>query len=306
MAFVHLQVHSEFSVLQSSARLDGILAAAAEENAPAVALTDHGAMFGILEIQTRGKHMNKARKEKGLPPVKTIYGCHIYVDTSSANQKDPITFERLTLLVENEKGYYNLLRIVSFRYEDGDRWAEIPSVPLSVIEEHKEGIIAIAGDYFSKYGQSVAAGRNSVAREYMEALDKIFDHDHLYISVCDNGVPQQKLLNDFNVQLAGELGREIVAVADVHYIKAEDAEAHKVLRCISLKETLNGFDDKRFPTDKFYFRSEAEMVELFGHIPGAIENTVKIAERCNYTVKTGIGDEFWPRFKIPEDFLASD
>ena len=306
MAFVHLQVHSEFSVLQSSARLDGILAAAADENAPAVALTDHGAMFGILEIQTRGKDMNKARKEKGLPPVKTIYGCHIYVDTSSANQKDPMTFERLTLLVENEAGYYNLLRIVSYRYEDGDRWAEIPSVPLSVIEEHKEGIIAIAGDFFSKYGQNVASGRNSVAREYMEALDKIFDHDHLYISVCDNGVPAQKLLNDYNVQLAGELGREIVAVADVHYIKAEDAEAHKVLRCISLKETLNGFDDKRFPTDKFYFRSEAEMVELFGNIPGAIENTVKIAERCNYTVKTGIGDEFWPRFKIPEDFLASD
>ncbi len=306
MAFVHLQVHSEFSVLQSSARLDGILAAAADENAPAVALTDHGAMFGILEIQTRGKDMNKARKEKGLPPVKTIYGCHIYVDTSSANQKDPTTFERLTLLVENEAGYYNLLRIVSYRYEDGDRWAEIPSVPLSVIEEHKEGIIAIAGDFFSKYGQSVVAGRNSVAREYMEALDKIFDHDHLYISVCDNGVQGQKLLNEYNVKLAGELGREIVAVADVHYIKPEDAQAHKVLRCISLKETLNGFDDKRFPTDKFYFRSEAEMVELFGHIPGAIENTVKIAERCNYTVKTGIGDEFWPRFKIPEDFLASE
>ena len=306
MAFVHLQVHSEFSVLQSSARLDGILAAAAEENAPAVALTDHGAMFGILEIQTRGKDLNKARKEKGLPPVKTIYGCHIYVDTSSANQKDPTTFERLTLLVENEAGYYNLLRIVSYRYEDGDRWAEIPSVPLSVIEEHKEGIIAIAGDFFSKYGQSVVAGRNSVAREYMEALDKIFDHDHLYISVCDNGVPQQKLLNDFNVQLAGELGREIVAVADVHYIKPEDAQAHKILRCISLKVTLNGFEDKRFPTEKFYFRTEQEMVELFGHIPGAIENTVKIAERCNYTVKTGIGDEFWPRFKIPDEFLSSD
>ena len=307
MAFVHLQVHSEFSVLQSSARLDGILAAAADENAPAVALTDHGAMFGILEIQTRGKDMNKARKEKGLPPVKTIYGCHIYVDTSSANQKDPITFERLTLLVENEAGYYNLLRIVSYRYEDGDRWAEIPSVPLSVIEEHKEGIIAIAGDFFSKYGQSVAAGRNSVAREYMEALDKIFDHDHLYISVCNNGVQGQKLLNDYNVKLAGELGREIVAVGDVHYIKPEDAEAHKILRCIALKETLNGFDDKHFPDNgKFYFRSEAEMVEMFGHIPGAIENTVKIAERCNYTVKTGIGDEFWPRFKIPEDFLSSD
>ena len=306
MAFVHLQVHSEFSVLKSSARLDGILEAAAAENAPAVALTDHGAMFGILEIQTRGKDLNKARKEQGLPPVKTIYGCHVYVDSPSANQKDPTTFERLTLLVENEVGYYNLLRIVSFRYEDGDRWAEIPSVPLSVVNEHKEGIIAIAGDFFSRYGENVAAGRNSQAREYMESLDKIFDRDHLYLSVCDNGIPQQKLVNDYNVQLAGELGREVVAVADVHYIKQEDAQAHKVLRCISLKETLNDFKDKRFPTDQFYFRTEEEMVALFGNIPGAIENTVKIADRCNFTVKTGIGDEFWPRFKIPDEFLASE
>ena len=306
MAFVHLQVHSEFSVLKSSARLNGILDAAAADNAPAVALTDHGAMFGILEIQTRGKDLNKKRKEQGLPPIKTIYGCHIYVDSSSASQKDPTTFERLTLLVENEKGYYNLLRIVSYRYEESDRWAEIPSVPLEVVNQHKEGLIAIAGDFFSRYGQNVAAGRNSLAREYMDALDKIFDRDHLYISVCDNGVPQQKLVNEFNVQLAKEMGREVVAVADVHYIKSEDAMAHKVLRCISLKTTLNDFTDARFPTDQFYFRSEEEMVKLFGHIPGAIENTVKIAERCNFTVKTGIGDDFWPRFKIPEEFLASE
>jgi DNA polymerase-3 subunit alpha len=292
--------------LKSSARLDGILDAAAADNAPAVALTDHGAMFGILEIQTRGKDLNKKRKEQGLPPIKTIYGCHIYVDSSSASQKDPTTFERLTLLVENEKGYYNLLRIVSYRYEESDRWAEIPSVPLEVVNQHKEGLIAIAGDFFSRYGQNVAAGRNSQAREYMDALDKIFDRDHLYISVCDNGVPQQKLVNEFNVQLAKEMGREVVAVADVHYIKSEDAMAHKVLRCISLKTTLNDFTDARFPTDQFYFRSEEEMVKLFGHIPGAIENTVKIAERCNFTVKTGIGDDFWPRFKIPEEFLASE
>ena len=306
MAFVHLQVHSEFSVLQSSARLDDILAAAANDNAPAVALTDHGAMFGILEIQTRGKDLNKKRKEQGLPPVKTIYGCHVYIDSPSASQKDPTTFERLTLLVENEKGYYNLLRIVSYRYEDGDRWAEVPSVPLEVVNQFKEGLIAIAGDFFSRYGQNVAAGRNSQAREYMDALDKIFDRDHLYLSVSDNGVPQQNALNQYNVQIAGEMGREVVAVADVHYIKPEDALPHKVLRCIALKSTLNDFTDKRFPTDQFYFRSEEEMRKLFGDIPGAIDNTVKIAERCSFTVKTGIGDEFWPRFKIPEDFLASE
>lgn len=306
MAFVHLQTHSEFSVLQASARLDDILDAAAKDNAPAIALTDHGAMFGILEFQTRGQGLNKGRKGEGLPPLKTLYGCHVYIDTPSATSKDTLTYERLTLLVENEKGYYNLLRIVSYRYEDGDRWAEVPSVPLETVAQFNEGIIAIAGDFFSKYGQSVAAGRNSVAREYMDRLDKIFDHDHLYFSVCDNGVPQQKLVNDFTVQLANELGREIVAVGDVHYIKREDAQAHKILRCISTKTTLAESNDKRFPTDGFYYQTEEEMVAKFGHIPGAIENTVKIAERCSYTVKTGIGDEFWPRFKIPEDFLSSE
>ncbi|MCQ2102909.1 MAG: DNA polymerase III subunit alpha [Fibrobacter sp.] len=306
MAFVHLQTHSEFSVLQASARLDDILAAAADNNAPAIALTDHGAMFGILEFQTRGQGLNKKRKEKDLPPIKTIYGCHVYIDTPSASSKDTLTYERLTLLVENQEGYYNLLRIVSYRYEDGDRWAEVPSVPLETVEQFKGGIIAIAGDFFSKYGQSVAAGRNSVAREYMERLDKIFDHDHLYFSVCDNDIPQQKAVNDYTVQLANELGREIVAVGDVHYIKKEDAQAHKILRCISTKTTLAESNDKRFPTDGFYYKTEKEMVDAFGHIPGAIENTVKIAERCSYTVKTGIGDEFWPRFAIPKDFLEGE
>lgn len=306
MAFVHLQVHSEFSILQSSARLDDIFAAAAEDNAPAVALTDHGAMFGILEFQERGKALNKKRKEKGLPPIKTVLGCHVYVDTSGSTQKDTTTYERLTLLVENKEGYYNLLRIVSFRYEESDRWAEIPSVPLSVVAEHKAGLIAIAGDYFSRYGQNVAAGREAPARDFMFELDKIFDRDHLYLSVCDNGIEQQGRVNDFNVQLAEELGRGIVAVGDVHYIKREDSLAHKALRCIALTEKLKTFEDKRFPSDKFYFRTEAEMRELFGNIPGAIENTVAIAERCNFEVVTGIGDDFWPRFEIPKEFLASE
>ena len=306
MAFVHLQVHSEFSILQSSARLDDIFAAAAEDNAPAVALTDHGAMFGILEFQERGKALNKKRKEKGLPPIKTVLGCHVYVDTAGSTQKDTTTYERLTLLVENKEGYYNLLRIVSFRYEESDRWAEIPSVPLSVVAEHKAGLIAIAGDYFSRYGQNVAAGREAPARDFMFELDKIFDRDHLYLSVCNNGIELQGRVNDFNVQLAEELGRGIVAVGDVHYIKREDSLAHKALRCIALTEKLKTFEDKRFPSDKFYFRTEAEMRELFGNIPGAIENTVAIAERCNFEVVTGIGDDFWPRFEIPKEFLASE
>ena len=306
MAFVHLQVHSEFSILQSSARLDDIFAAAAADNAPAVALTDHGAMFGILEFQERGKALNKKRKEKGLPPIKTVLGCHVYVDSPGSTQKDTTTYERLTLLVENKEGYYNLLRIVSFRYEESDRWAEIPSVPLSVVAEHKAGLIAIAGDYFSRYGQNVAAARETPARDFMFELDKIFDRDHLYLSVCNNGIELQGRVNDLNVRLAEELGRGIVAVGDVHYIKQQDAQAHKALRCIALTEKLKTFEDKRFPSDKFYFRTEAEMRELFGHIPGAIENTVSIAERCNFEVVTGIGDDFWPRFEIPKEFLASE
>ena len=306
MSFVHLQVHSEFSILKSSARLDDIFSAAEADNAPAIALTDHGAMFGILEFQTRGKALNKKRKEKGLPPIKTIYGCHIYVDTSGANFKDPSTYERLTLLVENEKGYYNLLRIVSYRYEESKRWEEIPSVPLEIIEAHKEGIIAIAGDFFSRYGINVSAGREAPAKAFMESLTKIFDREHLYFSLCDNGIAAQKTLNLFTTALAKEFDRELVAVGDVHYIRREDAAAHKALRCIALVEKFKEFADKRFPTDQFYYRTEAEMRELFPDHPEAIENSNKIAERCFFEVKTGIGDDFWPRYAIPKEFLESE
>ena len=306
MSFVHLQLHSEFSILKSSARLDDIFAAAAADNAPAVALTDHGAMFGILEFQERGKALNKKRKEKDLPPIKTIFGCHVYLDTPGANAKEPQTYDRLTLLVENEAGYYNLLRIVSYRYEESKRWAEIPSVPLSVVEEHHEGLIAIAGDYFSRYGSCAVSGKEAQARAFMESLCKIFDREHLYFSLCDNGVALQKTLNLFTTSLAREFDRELVAVGDVHYIKREDASAHKALRCIALVEKFKEFNDRRFPTENFYFRSEAEMRSLFPDTPEAIDNTVKIAERCHFEVKTGIGDDFWPRYRIPKEFLESE
>ncbi|MFA6835859.1 MAG: DNA polymerase III subunit alpha [Fibrobacteraceae bacterium] len=306
MSFVHLQVHSEFSILQASARLDDILAAAAADNAPAVALTDNGNMFGTLEFQERGKDFNKKRKEAGLPPLKTIIGCHIYVDAQGASPRDLDSFERLTLLVENKEGYYNLLRIVSYRYEDSSRWSEVPSVPLDVVEAHKVGLFAIAGDFFSRYGVNAAAGREKPARAYIEALDKIFDHDHFYLSLCDNGIEAQRTVNLFTISLAKELGRELVAVNDVHYSRREDSLAHKALRCISLVEKLKEFDDKRFPTDQFHFRTEMEMQELFGNVPNALENTVKIAERCNFSVRTGIGDDFWPKYKIPEGFADAD
>lgn len=306
MSFVHLQLHSEFSVLQSSARLDDIFAAAAADNAPAVALTDHGTMFGILEFQERGKALNKKRKEKGLSPIRTVLGCHVYIDTPGCNPRDVQSYERLTLLVENETGYYNLLRIVSYRYEESSRWSEIPSVPLSVVEAHRDGLIALAGDYFSRYGSNAVAGREAQARAYIESLDRIFDSDHLYLSVCDNGIALQKTLNLFTVSLAKELSRELVAIGDVHYIKREDAVAHKALRCISLVEKFKEFTDRRFPTDQFYFRSESEMRSLFADFPEAIDNTEKIASRCQFEVKTGIGDDFWPRYQIPKEFLESE
>lgn len=306
MSFVHLQLHSEFSVLQASARLDDIFAAAAADNAPAVALTDHGTMFGILEFQERGKALNKKRKEKGLAPIRTILGCHVYIDTPGCNPRDTQSYERLTLLVENETGYYNLLRIVSYRYEESARWAETPSVPLSVVDAHKEGLIAIAGDYFSRYGSNAVAGREAQARAYIESLDKIFDHGHLYLSICDNGIALQKTLNLFTVSLAKELSRELVAVGDVHYIKREDSNAHKALRCIALVEKFKEFTDRRFPTDQFYFRTESEMRSLFADFPEALDNTEKIALRCHFEVKTGIGDDFWPRYQIPKEFLESE
>lgn len=306
MSFVHLQTHSEFSLLRSSCRIHELLAEAVKNNQPAVALTDHGNMFGVLEFYMQALSLNKDRKKNGLPPIKALLGSHIYVATSTANTKEESSYHRLTLIAKTNEGYRNLLKIVSYCYEDAEQWNEIPAVPLDYIREKSAGLIALAGDFFSRFGLDILNQKEDLARQYLVDLSSIFDSESLYFMVQDQEIEGQKKVNAFMLQASEELHRGLVAVNNVHYIEKGDAPAHKVLRCIALAEKLQNFNDPLYPTDKFYFKTTEEMKSAFREYPQAIENTVKIAEQCDITIKTNCGSEFWPQFKFPDQFKDSD
>lgn len=313
MAFVHLQTHSEFSICRATCRIKDLLSKAAELGQPAVALTDHGGMYGILEFYMEAKAMNKARKKEGLAPITPILGCHIFVDHDAANKKDEATYQRLTLLAENSEGYYNLLKVVSYCYDVADRWREIPGVPVDFIKEKSAGMIAIAGDYFSRFGTDVLAGRQEAAAQYLDLLREAFDDSHFYLALEDQGLPGQRTLNEFLEAYAAKNGVGLVAANNVHYIERDDADAQKVLRCIGLGKKLAEFDDALYPTKDFYFRTEEEMRALFPEHPEAIDNTAKIAERCKVTIWTTSDadeahpkDQFWPKYQLPAEYADSD
>src|SRR5574344_150580 len=306
MSFVHLQTHSEFSLLRSSCRIHELLAEAIKDNQPAVALTDHGNMFGILEFYMQARSLNKSRQKEGLPPIKALLGSHIYIATSTSMTKEEQGYQRLTLIAKTNDGYRNLLKIVSYCYEDAEQWSEVPAVPLEFIREKSKGLIALAGDFFSRFGSDVLNQKEDIANQYLTDLCSIFDSESLFFIVQDQEIEGQKKVNAFIAQASRDLHRGLVAVNNVHYIEKGDAPAHKVLRCIALAEKLQNFSDPLFPTDKFYFKTTEEMVSAFKEYPEAIENTVKIAEQCDITIQTDCGDQFWPQFKFPDEFKDSD
>lgn len=306
MSFVHLQTHSEFSLLRSTCRVKELLHEAIQNNQPAIALTDHGNMFGILEFYMEAQKLNKERQNQGLSPINAILGSHIYVEASTANTKEEQSYHRLTLLVKSNEGYQNLLKIVSYCYEDDELYKEIPAVPLEFIQKHSEGLFALAGDYFSRFGTDVLSGKKELAKEYFVSLTQIFDRDHLYFTIQNQNLENQSLLNAAVIEFSKELDRALVAVNNVHYIKEDDAQLHKILRCIQAAEKIQDFEDFLYPGNQYYFKSTEKMIEDFKEYPEAISNTVKIAEQCSVVIKTNCGDEFWPQYKFPSEFSDAD
>ena len=177
---------------------------------------------------------------------------------------------------------------------------------MEFIREKSKGLIALAGDFFSRFGSDVLNQKEDIANQYLTDLCSIFDSESLFFIVQDQEIEGQKKVNAFIAQASRDLHRGLVAVNNVHYIEKGDAPAHKVLRCIALAEKLQNFSDPLFPTDKFYFKTTEEMVSAFKEYPEAIENTVKIAEQCDITIQTDCGDQFWPQFKFPDEFKDSD
>ncbi len=289
MAFTHLHVHTEYSLLDGAAPIDKIVARAKELGMDSLAITDHGTMFGVIDFY-------KECKKQGIHPV---IGSEIYTAARGYQDKDPALDKNqghLVLLAKNQTGYQNLMKIVSLGYTKGFYYK--PRVDKDVLREYSEGIIALsaclAGDVQQRMLLKDYAGAKKEALEFLE----IFGEGNFYLELQDQGLTEEADILPLMKQLHEETGIPFVATNDVHYVNREDAEAHDVLLCIQTATTVDDEKRMRFPNDQFYLKSESEMEKLFAGIPGACENTHKIAMECQVDFEFG-------KLHLP-DFVAPD
>ncbi len=289
MGFAHLHVHTEYSFLDGLCRLDALLAKAKEQGMTAVAITDHGAMYGVVDFY-------KKAKAAGIHPV---IGCEVYTAGVSMHDRSHENGNRtghLVLLAENMTGYKNLVKIVSAGFTDGFYYK--PRVDKEQLKGHTEGLIALSACLAGDIPHALLENDEKGAREQIEAYLELFDKDHFYLELQDHGIPEQKKVNAKLISLAKEYGLSLVATNDVHYINKEDAKHQDVLMCIQTNRKVAETDRMRFETDEFYLKSEEEMEALFGNIPDALLNTQKIAERCQ--VDFTFGNLLLPKYAVPD------
>jgi DNA polymerase-3 subunit alpha len=289
----HLHVHSEYSLLDGACKIDDLAARAASFGQPALALTDHGVMNGIVELSTA------CRKHD----VKPIFGCEVYVVEDHA-RRAPGKLDRfhMTLLAATPAGYRNLVKLSSAGFLEGFQRGK-PSVDLEQIAAHAGGLIALTGCLQSRFCQHLLAGREDLARAHADDLLHAFGQDSVYFEIQKNGLAEQEQANEGIVRIAREVGRPLVGTGDVHYLRREDFEHHAALLCVQTKSTLA--DPKlSFDTNEFYLRSNDEMAQAFAEWPEAIASTLEIAERCN--VELELGAQLIPRYPVPEGTIERD
>jgi len=290
--FVHLHLHSEFSLLDGANRIKDIPIRAKELGMDSIAITDHGVMFGVIDFY-------KACKKEG---VKPIIGCEAYVAPRSRLQKEPGIdnhYYHLILLAKNNTGYKNLSKMVSLSYIDGYYYK--PRIDRELLEKYHEGIICLSACLAGELNQALLSGKNEQAENVANWYKNVFGDDY-YIEIQNNGIKEQVLANQKLIQLARKLDIPLVATNDAHYLKKEDAYNHEVLLCIQTGKRMSDEDRMKFDTDELYIKSPEEMIEYFKAFPDAIENTVKIAEQCN--VEFEFGHTILPNYDVPNGYAT--
>ena len=292
MAFTHLHVHTEYSLLDGSSKIRELTARAKELGMDSMAITDHGVMYGVIDFY-------RAAREVGIKPV---LGCEVYVAPGSRfdreNGAGEDRYYHLILLAENNTGYKNLMKIVSKGFVDGFYYK--PRVDLDLLETYHEGIISLSACLAGEVQKYLARGMYEEAKRSALRYSEIFGKDHFYLELQDHGIPEQKMVNQGLLRLSQETGLELVATNDVHYTFAEDAKAHDILLCIQTGKKVTDEDRMRYEGGQYYCKSEEEMRKLFPYAQEAIDNTHKIAERCNVEIEFGVTK--LPKYEVPEGF----
>jgi len=289
--FVHLHVHTQYSLLDGMIRLDDLFKKVKEYGMPAVAMTDHGNIYGTVDFYKQAiKH--------GLKP---IIGCELYVApnkrTDRAGSGPGENAYHLLVLATDMQGYKNLMKLSTLAFLEGFYYK--PRIDKEILRKHHEGLIGMSACLHGEIASGILRGNiDEATRQAMEYRD-IFGDGNFFLEIMENGIPEQKKANEGLIELSRKLSIPLVATNDCHYLNREDAEAHEVLLCIQTGKTLEEADRMRFSTDQFYLRSPTDMKNLFTYCPEAIENTVKIAERCNLSLE--FGKFYLPAFEVGEN-----
>ena len=293
MSFAHLHVHTEYSLLDGACRIRDLPKLVKSMGQTACAITDHGVMYGAIDFY-------RACKAEG---VKPIIGCEVYVAPRTRFDKQhefDSEARHLVLLCENEEGYRNLSYLVSMAHVEG--FYIKPRIDLDLLREHSKGLIALSACLAGEIPRRLRNGDYNGAKEYALTLSEIFGPEHFYLELQDHGIRDQAIVNKGILRLHEETGLPLVVTNDAHYLRKEDAYAHDVLLCIQTGKTVDDENRMRYEPQRFYLRSTEEMAALFPDYPEAVENTGKIAERCN--LEFTFGKYHLPEFKVPEGYTS--
>ena len=297
MSFAHLHVHTEYSLLDGSNKIKECVSRVKELGMDSIAITDHGVMFGVIDFY-------RAAKAVGIKP---ILGCEVYVAPGSRFDKEAVgsgddRYYHLVLLAENDLGYHNLMKIVSRGFTEGYYYK--PRVDMEILKEFHEGIIALSACLAGEVQKNIVRGMYEEGKAAALRYQEIFGKGNFFLELQDHGIQEQKLVNQSLLRMAKETQIELVATNDVHYTYAEDEKAHDILLCIQTGKKVADEDRMRYEGGQYYIKSEEEMKTLFPYALEALENTQKIANRCNVEIEFGVTK--LPKYDVPEGYTSWD
>ena len=295
MSFVHLHVHTEYSLLDGSNKIKECVARVKELGMDSVAITDHGVMYGVIDFY-------RAAKVAGIRP---ILGCEVYVAPGSRFDKEAGAgkddrYYHLVLLAENDLGYHNLMKIVSRGFTEGYYYK--PRVDLELLREYHEGLIALSACLAGEVQKNIQRGMYEEGKAAALRYQDIFGEGNFFLELQDHGMPEQRLVNQSLLRMSQETGIELVATNDVHYTYAEDEKPHDILLCLQTGKKLKDEDRMRYEGGQYYIKSEEEMRELFPYALQALQNTQRIADRCQVEIEFGVTK--LPKYDVPEGYTS--